>query len=78
MLILMLFFVIDCKLWTKAKVNYVFVFEFDTRHHLDWRQLAEVRCVTIKVRRVLTLIVAMFFLVSPWLVCLAKLHQIWS
>lgn len=42
MLILMMFFVIDCRLWTKAKVNYVFVFEFDTRHHLDWRQLAEV------------------------------------
>lgn len=28
--------------WTKAKINYVFVFEFDTRHALDWRQLAEV------------------------------------
>jgi hypothetical protein len=55
MLILMIFFVIDCKLWTKAKVNYVFVFEFDTRHHLDWRQLAEVRCATIQVQRILTL-----------------------
>ncbi|TID22889.1 signal transduction protein [Venturia nashicola] len=44
MLILMMFFVIDCRIWTKAKVNYVFVFEFDTRHHLDWRQLAELPC----------------------------------
>lgn len=28
--------------WTKAKINHVFVFEFDTRHALEWRQLLEV------------------------------------
>ncbi|KAF2492259.1 EXS-domain-containing protein [Lophium mytilinum] len=26
-----------------SKINFAFVFEFDTRHHLDWRQLAEWR-----------------------------------
>lgn len=29
-------------IWTKSKVNHVFVFEFDTRHALEWRQLLEV------------------------------------
>jgi hypothetical protein len=42
MLLLMLLFCVDCKLWNLSKVNYVFIFEFDTRHHLDWRELAEV------------------------------------
>lgn len=41
MLMLVGLFVIDCRAFTNAKVNYAFVFEFDTRHHLDWRQLAE-------------------------------------
>jgi hypothetical protein len=44
MLLLMLFFVLDCHLWTTAKVNYAFIFEFDSRHTLDWRQLAELPC----------------------------------
>ncbi|KAI1425845.1 EXS family-domain-containing protein [Xylaria sp. FL1777] len=41
-LILLLFslFCIDCYLWTANKINYPFIFEFDTRHNLDWRQLA--------------------------------------
>lgn len=43
MLLLMLFFCLACRVWGRAKVNYAFVFEFDTRHHLDWRQLCEVR-----------------------------------
>lgn len=42
MLALVLMFCFACKFWTISKVNYVFVFEFDTRHHLDWRQLFEV------------------------------------
>ena len=41
-LILFLLFVLDCRQWSRAKINYVFVFEFDSRHNLDWRQLAEV------------------------------------
>ena len=44
MLFLVLLFCAACKFWTLNKVNYVFVFEFDTRHHLDWRQLFEVSC----------------------------------
>ncbi|KAI0977065.1 EXS family-domain-containing protein [Xylaria arbuscula] len=41
-LILLLFslFCINCYFWTANKINYPFIFEFDTRHHLDWRQLA--------------------------------------
>ncbi|KAJ9629282.1 Xenotropic and polytropic retrovirus receptor 1 [Taxawa tesnikishii (nom. ined.)] len=45
MLLLMLFFCLACRVWGRAKVNYAFVFEFDTRHHLDWRQLCEVPCL---------------------------------
>ncbi|RDW72513.1 SPX and EXS domain-containing protein [Aspergillus mulundensis] len=39
-----LLFCVDCMVWNKAKINYVFVFEYDTRHALDWRQLAELPC----------------------------------
>ncbi|KAI8633230.1 EXS-domain-containing protein [Xylariaceae sp. FL1651] len=41
-LILFLFslFCLDCYIWTANKINYPFIFEFDPRHHLDWRQLA--------------------------------------
>lgn len=41
MLFLFSLFVINCYIWTENKVNYAFIFEFDPRHHLDWRQLAE-------------------------------------
>lgn len=41
-LLLVLVFCLDCRIWARAKINYVFIFEFDTRHNLDWRQLSEV------------------------------------
>lgn len=44
-LLLFLIFVVDCKIWTQARINYIFVFEYDTRHVLDWRQLAEIPCL---------------------------------
>ncbi|KAL9102555.1 MAG: hypothetical protein Q9163_002305 [Psora crenata] len=37
MLFLFLIFCLDCKIWSRAKINYPFIFEFDTRHNLDWR-----------------------------------------
>ncbi|KAK3078965.1 hypothetical protein LTS18_006095, partial [Coniosporium uncinatum] len=40
-LFLMLLFCLVCKFWAISKINYPFIFEFDTRHHLDWRQLVE-------------------------------------
>jgi hypothetical protein len=42
-LVLLLFglFTLDCRMWTKNKVNYPFIFEFDARNFLDWKQLAE-------------------------------------
>lgn len=40
MLVLMFLFCLDCYLWTGNKINYPFIFEFDTRNSLDWRQLS--------------------------------------
>lgn len=40
-LYLFCWFCLDCSIWTRHKINYTFVFEFDPRHNLDWRQLAE-------------------------------------
>jgi hypothetical protein len=34
-------FCFDCSIWSRNKINYQFVFEYDPRHHLDWRQLSE-------------------------------------
>ncbi|KAF2703441.1 EXS-domain-containing protein [Pleomassaria siparia CBS 279.74] len=44
---LFLLFCLACRFWHESKINYVFVFEYDTRHHLDWRQLAELPCFYI-------------------------------
>ncbi|CAJ2507578.1 Uu.00g087640.m01.CDS01 [Anthostomella pinea] len=40
MVFLFALFCIDCYIWRGNRVNYPFIFEFDTRHSLDWRQLA--------------------------------------
>jgi xenotropic and polytropic retrovirus receptor 1 len=40
MLTLFGYFCVDCYIWTINKINYPFIFEFDTRNNLDWRQLA--------------------------------------
>ena len=34
-------FCLNCYIWTRAKVNYPFIFEFDTRTSLDWRKLCQ-------------------------------------
>ncbi|KAI9725070.1 MAG: hypothetical protein M1812_000346 [Candelaria pacifica] len=44
-LFLFLLFSFDCRVFSMAKINYVFIFEFDTRHALDWRQLLELPCL---------------------------------
>ncbi|CAK7272234.1 Xenotropic and polytropic retrovirus receptor 1 [Sporothrix epigloea] len=41
MLYLFELFCINCRIWTINKVNYPFIFEFDTRSNLDWRQLSQ-------------------------------------
>ncbi|KAK7751227.1 Xenotropic and polytropic retrovirus receptor 1 [Diatrype stigma] len=38
-LLLFFYFCLDCSVWTSNKINYQFIFEFDPRHQLDWRQL---------------------------------------
>lgn len=42
-------FCIDCRIWTRYKINYAFVFEFDLRHHIDWREMAQFPCFFILV-----------------------------
>jgi xenotropic and polytropic retrovirus receptor 1 len=37
----LLLFGINCWVWHNAKINYTFIFEFDTKHHLDYRQYLE-------------------------------------
>lgn len=41
MLLLFSIFCLNCFVWTKCKVNYPFIFEFDQRSHIDWRRLSE-------------------------------------
>ncbi|KAM7221120.1 EXS family domain containing protein [Rhypophila decipiens] len=41
MLLLFILFTLACSVWHKNKVNYPFIFEFDTRNNLDWKTLAE-------------------------------------
>jgi xenotropic and polytropic retrovirus receptor 1 len=41
-ILFLLLFGINCWVWTIAKINYTFIFEFDTKHHLDYRQYLEV------------------------------------
>ncbi len=40
-LYLFAFFCLDCAIWAQNKINYVFIFEFDPRSHLDWRKMSE-------------------------------------
>lgn len=40
-LYLFAFFCVDCCIWTRNRINYQFVFEFDPRCTVDWRELAE-------------------------------------
>jgi hypothetical protein len=53
MLLLTLYFCLACRFWTVSKVSYVFIFEFDPRDHLNWRQLCEV-CYFPALLRLLT------------------------
>ncbi|KAG5519354.1 hypothetical protein PMAC_001980 [Pneumocystis sp. 'macacae'] len=41
-LLFLLLFGLNCYIWTKSRINYVFIFEFDTRHNLDWKQYLEI------------------------------------
>lgn len=34
-------FTLNCEIWNRNKINYVFIFELDPHNHLDWRELAE-------------------------------------
>lgn len=43
----MLLFCLICYVFKEAKINYIFIFEFDARHNLDWKQLAELPCALL-------------------------------
>src|SRR5271155_148021 len=60
----LLLFGINSWVWNEAKINYTFIFEFDTKHHLDYRQYLEVR--TIPCRRWLLTIVT-YILDISWI-----------
>lgn len=41
LILITLLFGVNCYLWTRNKINYVFIFEFDVRHNLNWMQYLE-------------------------------------
>lgn len=45
--LLFLLFCLNCRVWVRNRINYQFIFEYDTRHTLDWRELAELPCFFI-------------------------------
>jgi hypothetical protein len=70
---LFLLFCLACRMWHRSKINYVFVFEYDTRHHLDWRQLAEVIVARKVAEYMLIFVASLFLLFPPWLFYVVKL-----
>lgn len=44
----LLLFGINCWIWQNSKINYTFIFEFDTKHHLDYRQYLEVQLLHVE------------------------------
>jgi len=47
-ILFLLLFGINCWVWHDAKINYTFIFEFDTKHHLDYRQYLEVPLILVE------------------------------
>ncbi|TWU72247.1 hypothetical protein ED733_000821 [Metarhizium rileyi] len=41
MLLMFSLFCINCSIWSRNRINYTFIFEFDQRSVLDWRRLAQ-------------------------------------
>ncbi|KAK6354583.1 hypothetical protein TWF696_003725 [Orbilia brochopaga] len=49
----MLLFSACCRAWVLARINYVFIFEFDTRNNLNWRELMELPAMFIFMQSIL-------------------------
>ncbi|KAF3941115.1 hypothetical protein ABW19_dt0208349 [Dactylella cylindrospora] len=49
----MLLFALCCRAWVEARINYVFIFEFDTRNNIDWRELLELPSLFIFIEALL-------------------------
>lgn len=41
LILMSLLFGLSCYIWTKNKINYVFIFEYNVRHNLNWMQYLE-------------------------------------
>jgi hypothetical protein len=78
-LLLVWLFVVDARQFTLAKVNYQFVFEFDNRNMLDWRQLSEVSSKFLYFARTIIDMLpdARCLHVLPWTRHVAKLLSFW-
>jgi hypothetical protein len=46
MLLQTLLFAINLRVWAKNKINYAFIFEFDPRNQMNYRQFLEVCSVS--------------------------------
>ncbi|KAJ6261553.1 hypothetical protein Dda_4223 [Drechslerella dactyloides] len=57
----LLLFTLCCRAWIEARINYVFIFEFDTRNNLNWRQLMELPAMFTFVQ-----ILLMWFCFTPF------------
>jgi hypothetical protein len=78
-LLLVWLFVVDARQFTQAKVNYQFVFEFDNRNMLDWRQLSEVGAVNLSFARTITDMLpdARRLYILPWTYHVAQFLSFW-
>ncbi|KAF2758536.1 EXS-domain-containing protein [Pseudovirgaria hyperparasitica] len=45
LVLLSMMFGIASRFWTRHNINYSFIFEFDLRHHLDYREFFELPCL---------------------------------
>ncbi|KAL8735758.1 MAG: hypothetical protein Q9166_000621 [cf. Caloplaca sp. 2 TL-2023] len=68
-LLLVLLFCLDCKIWVRAKINYVFIFEFDPRHNLDWHQLCELKALFIACASINAVYCSVWDLAMDWSLC---------
>ncbi|KAF3920090.1 hypothetical protein AA313_de0201071 [Arthrobotrys entomopaga] len=59
--VFMMLFSLCCRAWVEARINYVFIFEFDTRNNLDWRELLELPSMFAFIQAVL-----MWFSFTPF------------
>ena len=63
----LLLFGINAWVWHNTKINYIFIFEFDTKQHLDYRQYLEVLSLLSRLTRKLPTLLTFLACVLFWL-----------